>query len=88
MVKESAEEITGREAKSALEKGEHYNLICIGCGGGVFTDGRTTLQYNAIWEKVIYNELANLAFIYNGRLEQMQVQGGHGREKDFAKARN
>jgi hypothetical protein len=40
------------------------------------------LQHFTIQEKVICNELVNLAFIYIGRLEQMLVQGGHGREED------
>jgi hypothetical protein len=35
-----------------------------------------------IWEKVICNELVDLAFIYNGCLEQMRVRGGHGQEED------
>jgi hypothetical protein len=54
------------------EGGEHNNLICIGCGE-VFTDGRTPLQHNVVWDKVICNELANLVFIYNGHLEHMRV---------------
>jgi hypothetical protein len=41
------------------------------------------LQHSAIREKVIYNELVNLAFIYNEHLKQMWVQGGHGREEDL-----
>jgi Fe2+ or Zn2+ uptake regulation protein len=48
VVKEFTEEIAGREAESALEKGgKHHNLICIGCGE-VFAGGRTPLQHDAI----------------------------------------
>jgi Fe2+ or Zn2+ uptake regulation protein len=66
VVKESAYEIAGREAKSMLEEeGEHHNLICIGCGE-VFTDGTVPLQHDVIWEKVICNELVNLTFICGG----------------------
>jgi Fe2+ or Zn2+ uptake regulation protein len=73
VVKESVEEIAGREAKSTLEKGgKHHNLICIRCGE-VFTSGRTLLQQGTIWEKVICNELMNLTFICNGHFEQMRV---------------
>jgi hypothetical protein len=39
MIKDSMEEIIGREAKSALEEGrEHHNLSCIGCRN-VFPSG-------------------------------------------------
>jgi hypothetical protein len=80
--KESAEEIASWEAESTLkEGGEHHILICIWCGE-VFAGGRAPLQHFTIQEKVICNELVNLAFIYIGRLEQMLVQGGHGREED------
>jgi hypothetical protein len=68
VVKESAEEIAGQEAESTLEGGEHHNLICVGCGEA-FTGGKTPLQHHTIWEKVICNELANLAFICNECLE-------------------
>jgi Fe2+ or Zn2+ uptake regulation protein len=69
VVKESAEEITGLEAKSALKEGvEHHNIICIGCGK-VFVGGRTPLQHDVVQEKVVHNEFVNLAFIYKGRLK-------------------
>jgi hypothetical protein len=43
VIKESAEEIAGREAKSALEEGrEHHNLHCTGCRN-VFPSGRMPL---------------------------------------------
>jgi hypothetical protein len=41
VIKESTEDIIGREAKSALEEGrEHHNLSRIGCRN-VFRGGRT-----------------------------------------------
>jgi hypothetical protein len=83
VIKESTEEITGREAESTLKEGrKHHNFIGIGCGK-IFTGGGTPLQHSVIWEKVIHNELANLAFICNGCLIQVQVRGSHGREEDL-----
>jgi hypothetical protein len=82
VLKESTEEIAGQEAESALEEGrKHHNLIIIGCGK-IFIGGRTPLYYDVIWEKVIHNEPANLAFIFNGCLKHVRVQGSHGREDD------
>jgi hypothetical protein len=82
VVKEYAEEIACREAESALEEGgKHHNLICIGCGE-IFASDRVPLQHGVIQEKVICNELANLAFICSERLEEMRVWGGHGRKED------
>jgi hypothetical protein len=81
VVKESAEEITGQEAKSTLKGGDPYILVCIGCGE-VFTYGRMPLQHDAILEKVICNELLNPASICNECLKQMRVRGSHGREED------
>jgi hypothetical protein len=76
-IKESAEEITGREAKSVLEEGrEHHNLSCIGCRN-LFPDGRTPLQDSTVWEKVIRNKLADVTFICNRRMEKMRVRGSH-----------
>jgi hypothetical protein len=44
VIKQSTEEVTGREAKSALEEGrEHHNLSCIRCRN-VFPSDRTPLQ--------------------------------------------
>jgi hypothetical protein len=41
VIKESVEEIAGREAKSVLEeRREHHNLHRIGCRN-IFPDGRT-----------------------------------------------
>jgi hypothetical protein len=43
VVKESAEEITGREAESALKKGrKHHNFVGIGCRK-IFTSGKVPL---------------------------------------------
>jgi hypothetical protein len=57
VIKKSMEEITGREAKSALEEGgEHHNLSCIGC---------TNIFPSDIQEKVICNKLVNFTFIRN-----------------------
>jgi hypothetical protein len=44
VIKESAEEVLGREDESTLEEGrKHHNLNCIGCRN-VFPGGRTPLQ--------------------------------------------
>jgi hypothetical protein len=41
VIKESAEEVTGREAKSMLEEGrEHHNDSCIGCRNIFLVGGR------------------------------------------------
>jgi hypothetical protein len=68
VVKESAEEITGREAESVLKGGKHHNFIHIGCGK-VFVDGRTPLQHDTVWEKVVRNKFVNLTFVYDGCLK-------------------
>jgi hypothetical protein len=79
VVKESAEEIAGWEAESALKKGrKHHNFIGIGCRK-ILTGGSAPLQHGAIQEKVIRNELVDLAFICDGRLKQVWVWGSHGR---------
>jgi hypothetical protein len=71
LIKESTENVAGREAKSALEEGrEHHNLSCIGCRN-VFLDGRAPLQDDAVQGKVIRHKLADFTFIYDGRLEKM-----------------
>jgi hypothetical protein len=70
---EFMEEITGREAESALKEGaKHHNFNCIGCRK-IFTGGTAPLQHNAVWEKVVHNKFANLTFIYVGRLKHMLV---------------
>jgi hypothetical protein len=66
VIKESAEEIIGREAKSPLEeRREHHNLNRIGCRN-VFPDDRTPLLDGVIREKVIHNKLAEFTFIRDG----------------------
>jgi hypothetical protein len=37
---------------------------------------------HAVRDEVVHDKLVNLAFICNGRLEQVRVRGGHGWEKD------
>jgi hypothetical protein len=72
--------------KPVLEEGgEHHNFICVGCQN-VLTNGRTPLQNRMIWEKMARDKLANLSFINNRRLEQVQVQGGHGKGKGSRQA--
>jgi hypothetical protein len=66
VIKESAEEIVGREAKSLLEeRREHHNLNRIGCRN-VFPDDRTPLLDGTIREKVIHIKLAEFTFIRDG----------------------
>jgi hypothetical protein len=80
VVKKTVEEVASREVESALKEiGEHRNLICIWCRN-VFPGGRTPLQYNTVRDEVVCNQLADLAFIYDGQLEQVRVRGGHDRE--------
>jgi hypothetical protein len=77
VIKEFMKEITGWKAKSVLkEGGKHHNFICIGCRK-IFTGGRTPLQHGAVREKVVHNKFVNLTFIYDGRLKQVRVWGGH-----------
>jgi hypothetical protein len=81
VIKESAEEVASREAKSALEEGrEHNNLCRIGCRN-IFPDGRMPLQNCAVWEKVIHNKLVDFTLIRDGRLKKVWMQGGHGWEE-------
>jgi hypothetical protein len=48
MMKKTAEEVESWEAKSTLEeRGEHHNLIHIGCWN-VFPGGRMALQHGAV----------------------------------------
>jgi hypothetical protein len=48
MIKKTVEEVASRESKSASEeRGEHHDLICIGCQN-VFPGGRTPLQHGAV----------------------------------------
>jgi hypothetical protein len=66
VIKESTEEIIGREAKFALEVGrEHHNLNHIGCRN-IFPGGRTPLQDGVVRQEVIHNELADFTFICDG----------------------
>jgi hypothetical protein len=81
VVKESAEEIIGWEAESALkERWEHHNLIRIG-SGDIFPSGRAPLQHGMVREKVVRNKFTDLNFIYNEWLKQVQVWGSHGWEE-------
>jgi hypothetical protein len=69
VIKESVEEIIGREAESALkEGGKHHSFIRIVCRK-IFTGGRTPLQHGTVWEKVVHNKFANLTFICDERLK-------------------
>jgi hypothetical protein len=77
MIKESAEEIASREAKSALEEGrEHHNLNRVGCRN-IFPGGRTPLQDDAVLEEVICNEFTDFTFICARWVEKIWVRGGH-----------
>jgi hypothetical protein len=79
VIKESLEEGTGREAKSALEEGrKHHNLSRFGCRN-IFPSDSTPLQDDAVREEVIHNELVNFTFIRDGWLENMWVRGSHHR---------
>jgi hypothetical protein len=73
VIKKSVKEITGREAKSALEEGrEHHSVNCAGC---------TNIFPGGIQEKVICIKLADFTFIRNGWLEKIMVRGGHRGEE-------
>jgi hypothetical protein len=73
VIKESTEEVLGREAESTLKEGrKHHNLGCIGCRN-VFPNGRTPLQNCVIQEKMIHNKLADFILIRDGRLKKVQV---------------
>jgi hypothetical protein len=66
VIKESAEKVAGREAKSTLEEGrEHHNLGHIGCEN-IFPGGRTPLQDCMVRGKVIRDELTDFTFIHDG----------------------
>jgi hypothetical protein len=81
VIKESAEEVAGREAKSALEEGgKHQNLGCIWCRN-VFPGGRTQLHNCVVWEKIIRIKLADFILIHDGRMEKVRVQGSHDWEE-------
>jgi hypothetical protein len=73
VIKESVEEVTGREAKFMLEEGiKHHNLCRIGCRN-VFPSGRMPLQDYAVQEKMIRNKLADFILIHDGCLEKVRV---------------
>jgi hypothetical protein len=77
VVKKSAEEITSRESKPALEEREkHHNFVCIGCGN-VFSGGGPSLQHGAVRKKMVCNKFVNLCFVYDRRLEEVGMRGGH-----------
>jgi uncharacterized Fe-S cluster-containing MiaB family protein len=81
VIKESTEEVAGKEAKSVLEEGrKHHNLSRIGCRN-VFPGSRTSLQNCAGQEKMIHDKLADFILIHDGRLEKVRVRGGHGWEE-------
>jgi hypothetical protein len=62
VVKESTEEIVGRDAESTLkEREKHHNLIRIGCCD-VFPSGRMPLQHDTVWEKAVHNEFCESHF--------------------------
>jgi hypothetical protein len=78
VIKESTEEMVGREAESSLKDGgKHHNFTCNGCRK-IFAGGKMPLQHGAVQEKVVHNKFVNLTFIYDGRLKQVRVRGGHG----------
>jgi hypothetical protein len=64
-IKESMEEITGREAESALKRGKYHNFICVGCRK-IFTGSRAPLQHGAVQEKMVHNNFVDLTFVYDG----------------------
>jgi hypothetical protein len=68
MIKESVEEITGRDAESALKGGKHHNFICIGCRK-IFAGRRTSLQHGVVQEKVVHNKFVDLTIICDGLLK-------------------
>jgi hypothetical protein len=71
MIEESVEEVTSRNAESALQKGgEHHNLVSIGCWD-VIPDGGAPLRYYAVREKMIHDELPYLTFIQDGSLKKV-----------------
>jgi hypothetical protein len=56
VIKESTEEVAGREAESALKEGGKYHIfIRIGCRK-IFTSSRAPLQHGAVQEKVVRNK--------------------------------
>jgi hypothetical protein len=78
MIEESMEKVISRKAESAMEEGgEHHNIICVGCWD-VFPGGRTTLQYCAVREKVIRNELVDIIISHDGWLEKVWMRWGEG----------
>jgi hypothetical protein len=82
MLEKSTQEIASREPESLLEEwGEHHNFLGIGCRD-VLPSGRLPLEHEAIREKVILNQLEDLAFIHNRLLEHVWVGSGHDREEE------
>jgi hypothetical protein len=55
MIKEAAQEIAGRMAKSTLKEGrKHHNFHGIGCWD-VLTYSRSPSEPSPIWEKTIFD---------------------------------
>jgi hypothetical protein len=83
MIKKTTEEVASREAKSTLkERGEHHNLICIRCRN-VFPSGTTPLQHDAVREKVVRNQLADLTFISDGSWNKCGCEATMARKKNL-----
>jgi hypothetical protein len=71
VIKESVEEVAGREAKSTLEEGrKHHNLGRIRYRN-VFPDSRMPMQNCAVREKMIRGKLADFILIRDGCLEKV-----------------
>jgi hypothetical protein len=81
-MEKAVEEITRREAKSALEKGcGYHDFISIGCGN-VFIFCRPPLECDVAGEKVVLDELEELALINGRGFEHLWVRGSHGEEDE------
>jgi hypothetical protein len=75
IVMEVADEITGREYESSLEKGSHHHNF--------FILGWPPLNHNTVRKKVLFYEFQYFPLIDKGRLELLRVRGGHGAEKEI-----
>jgi hypothetical protein len=88
MIKESVEEVVGREAKFTLEEErKHQNISHIG-SRNVLPGGKTPLQNCMVREKMIHSKLADFILIHDRHLEKVRVRGSHGWEEESQQHKN
>jgi hypothetical protein len=82
VMKEDTEKITGKEAKSSLEKGSQHHDFLGMRGGNFFIFCRPPLNHDTVREEMLLYKFKQFLFIDEGGLELLGVRGSHGMEEE------